>query len=83
MRLVLTKPFKATYRKKPAREQDAIDEALKRLSNNPQHPSLFCKRIKGTEALGSSLKPRQSPFLGVGRGQFHRDVHELQPRLDP
>lgn len=48
MKITLTKPFKARLRKKPISQQGSILETIKRLGDDPHHPSLRTKRIRTT-----------------------------------
>ena len=44
-------PFAADYKSLPQQIQLQVDKALHRLQQNPHHPSLHAKRIKGTQDL--------------------------------
>lgn len=45
-----TPRFDRAYEKKSAAQQDKLDETLERLRNNPAHPSLRVKRVRGTRS---------------------------------
>ena len=43
--------FKKDYRGLPREIQQQVDEALRLLSQNPRHPSLQVKKMKGTKNI--------------------------------
>ena len=49
MRLRPTEQFTRDYERLPQRLQDRVDKALGLLLENPNHPSLQIKKIKGRE----------------------------------
>ena len=52
--LIPDKHFFRSYRKLPPSMQKQVDNKLIRLAENPNHPSLRTKRIKGTQRLYES-----------------------------
>ena len=51
MTLRFLRTFLKDYRRLPAQIQQQVDEALRRLAENPRHPSLQVKKIKGTRDI--------------------------------
>lgn len=51
MRVALTASFRRSYRKLPGDIQDKVDRQIGILAENPRHPSLRVKKIKGTQEI--------------------------------
>jgi mRNA interferase RelE/StbE len=51
MNLYFTRSFEKDYSKLPEKIQNSIDKQLVLLLDNPYHPSLHSKKIKGTPNL--------------------------------
>ncbi len=48
MKLVCTRRFLKDYARLPRQVQTRVDQALARLLENPRHPALQVKKVKGT-----------------------------------
>lgn len=48
MRFRTLETFKKDYRRLPRRIQDQLDQALRTFAQNPRHPSLQARKLKGT-----------------------------------
>ena len=46
-----TRPFDRDYARLPEEVKGQVDKQLALLLANPRHPSLGCKRIRGTEGI--------------------------------
>jgi len=51
MKVAFTKPFKKDYQGFPENVQSRIDEQIRRLLENPQHPSLRIKKMEGRQSI--------------------------------
>ncbi len=51
MKLEFSETFRAYYRRLPKEIQIRVDKTLLLLEENPWHPSLHTKRIKGTQGI--------------------------------
>lgn len=51
MKLQFTEAFRACYRRLPKEIQRRVDKTLLLLKENPRHPSLHTKRMKGTHGI--------------------------------
>jgi mRNA-degrading endonuclease RelE of RelBE toxin-antitoxin system len=51
MGFVLTERFHRAYRSLTAKEQERVQNALRRMSEDLRHPGLRVKRIRGTQGI--------------------------------
>ena len=51
MRFVVTKRFESAYRALSTEWQGRIDKALRLLAENPKHPSLRMKKVRGAPGI--------------------------------
>ena len=51
MRLSFTERFRGAYRSLRPEIQAKVDKALRLLAEDPRHPSLHLKKIRGTEGI--------------------------------
>lgn len=51
MRLRTLDTFKSDYQDLPKEIQEQVDKALRLLGQNPRHPSLQIKKVKGTRGI--------------------------------
>lgn len=51
MALIFTNRFKKAYQRLPQTIQNKVKKALRLLAENPKHPSLYIKRIQGTDKI--------------------------------
>lgn len=63
MKLRPTERFAKDYGRLPQRLQDRVDKALELLLENPSHPSLQIKKIKGYENRWESRVTLQYRFV--------------------
>jgi hypothetical protein len=68
MRSRTTAHFRALLQALPAEAQRQADEAYKLFSDNPFHPSLYFKRVRGDRPLYSVRIGRRYRALGYRRG---------------
>ncbi len=59
MKVLAYESFRAFYRKLPAPIQRKVDKQLRLLSENPRHPSIQLKKIRGTADLWEARVDRQ------------------------
>ncbi|HZY11069.1 MAG TPA: hypothetical protein VFF29_07935 [Bacteroidota bacterium] len=62
MKLFFTRSFGRDYNRLPPRIQKHIDTQLIRLLENPKHPSLGTKKIKGTASIWEGRVTREYRF---------------------
>ena len=74
MRFVLTGRFKTAYRLLPDTLQGKVDKAIRLLSENPRHPSLRLKKIKGTPGIWEARVDKSCRMTL----EVHTDVYILR-----
>ena len=81
MRLRPTEQFTKDYERLPQRLQDRVDKALGLLLENPNHPSLQIKKIKGREHRWEGRVTLQYRFVFSIEGDayllLHVGTHDL------
>ncbi|MBI4268312.1 hypothetical protein HY627_00575 [Candidatus Uhrbacteria bacterium] len=62
MKLFLTKSFEKDYARLPSDIQDALDRSLMMLIENPRHPSLHLKKMRGARGIWDGRISRACRF---------------------
>ncbi len=70
MRIARTERFKAAYRELTPSNQQRARKAIRLLRENPRHPGLRVKRIKGTQDIWEARVSRSTRMTF----EVHRDL---------
>ena len=71
MKIARTERFRRSYRKLPPEDKELVKKAIRLLMENPRHPGLRVKRIKGTVGIWEARVSRSCRMTFEIRGDMY------------
>jgi len=71
MKIARTERFRRSYRKLPPEDKELVKKAIRLLMEDPRHPGLRVKRIKGTVGIWEARVSRSCRMTFEIRGDMY------------